>query len=86
MSRVVSFFCRKNKQINKCLEVQNKLCCSTFAKLNSLTSSPFRGFTTHIVFQALYNLNTIVAQIELFQAEKVLKSLNFGNPVTLQYM
>lgn len=39
---------------------------------------------THIVFQALNDLDTIVTQIELSQVDKILKTLNFCNPVTLK--
>ena len=39
---------------------------------------------THIVFQAFNDLNAIVAQIELFQVDKVLQPLNFSNPITLK--
>lgn len=40
-------------------------------------------FITHIVFQALNDLNAIVTQIKLSQVDKVLKTLNLSNPVTL---
>lgn len=39
---------------------------------------------THIVFQALNDLNAIVAQIELSQVDEVLQTLDFSNPVTLE--
>lgn len=49
--------------------VLSKMCCCIFI--------------THIVFQTLNDLNAIVTQIELSQVDKVLKTLNFSNPVTL---
>lgn len=39
---------------------------------------------THIVFQALDDLNAVVTQIELFETDEVLQTLEFSNPITLQ--
>lgn len=39
---------------------------------------------THIVFQALDDLDAVVAQIKLFQAHEVLQTLDLCDPVTLR--
>ena len=86
MSRVVSFFCDRKQSSLECME-QTLLCM--FARLakymmNSLAFSPFRISITHIVFQALDDLDAIVAQIELSQVAEALQTFNFSDPVTLQ--
>lgn len=50
-----------------------------------LSSQTGRGFpVTHVVFQALDDLDAVVAQIDLFQVDKVLQTLYFSNPITLK--
>lgn len=52
--------------------------------MDSLASSPSPQISiTHIVLQALDDLDAVVAQIQLSQVHKVLQTLDFGNTVTL---
>lgn len=38
---------------------------------------------THVVFQTLDHLDAVVAQVELFQTEQVLQTLQFSDPIAL---
>lgn len=49
-----------------------------------MLSEMHRVSVTHIVFQALDDLDAIVTQVELFEVDKVLQALDFSDPVTLQ--
>lgn len=50
----------------------------------AVLSEIHRVSITHIVFQALNDLDAIVAQVELFEVDEVLQTLDFSDPVTLQ--
>lgn len=81
MSRVVSFFCSEKQTL--LLHVCTIQQYGTLFFLCVLEMWDWK-FITYIVFQPLNDLNAIVAQIELLQVDKVLKPLNFRNPVALQ--
>lgn len=43
----------------------------------------WRRAATHVVFQPLDHLDAVVAQVELSEADQVLQTLQFSDPITL---